>query len=145
MSTATIYTDGACKKDGRGGWGVFYEDEEQIIEVSGGDPSTTNNRMELRAVIEAIRLETESSHRRIIYTDSRYVQQGITQWISKWKKNGWKTSLNQPVLNRDLWEDLESMMNDNIEIRWVRGHDGCSGNERADSLANEGVRLLQNP
>lgn len=141
MRTAIIYTDGSCKKNGRGGWGVFYEDDEQIIEISGGDPSTTNNRMELQAVIEAIRLKTDTTHR-IVYTDSRYVQKGITQWISKWKKNSWKTSQNQPVLNRDLWEDLESIMDDNIDIRWVRGHDGCTGNERADFLANEGVRQL---
>lgn len=140
MRTALIYTDGACKKNGKGGWGVFYEDQGQIIEISGGASPTTNNRMELKAVIEAIRLESDVE-RRIIYTDSRYVQLGITQWISKWKKNRWQTSQNRPVLNKDLWEQLESLMDDTIEIRWVRGHDGCAGNERADFLANEGVQL----
>lgn len=140
MKTAIIYTDGACKRNKKGGYGVFYEDDEQIIEISGGVKSTTNNRMELMAIIEAIRLETPIK-KRIIFTDSLYVQKGITEWIHIWKKNGWRTSNDKIILNKDLWEQLDSLKDESIQVHWVRGHNGSAGNERADYLANVGVGL----
>ncbi len=139
-----IYTDGACKGNpGAGGWGVLLKFGEHTRELCGGEAHTTNNRMELLAVIRAL----ESLQRRCsvrLHTDSKYVQQGISVWIHDWKKRGWKTSDKKPVKNKDLWEELDRLaaMHD-IEWLWVRGHVGHAGNERADELANRGVETVQ--
>ncbi len=139
-----IYTDGACKGNpGPGGWGVLliYKDKEK--ELCGGDKETTNNRMELMAAIQAL----ESLNRECkvkLHTDSKYVLQGITEWISNWKKRGWKTATNKPVKNEDLWRRLDAaIQRHSIEWVWVKGHAGHDGNERADSLANKGITLLK--
>jgi len=138
-----IYTDGACKGNpGPGGWGalLLYGDREK--ELLGGENPTTNNRMELMAVIEAL----HSLKRRcnvIIHTDSRYVQLGITEWLPAWVQRGWKTAAKKPVKNADLWERLAAVaVNHDIEWRWVKGHAGNVGNERADELANRGVESV---
>ena len=135
-----IYTDGACRGNpGPGGWGVLlkYKDSEKTLK--GFDSETTNNRMELMAVIEGLR----SLNRRCaveLNTDSKYVLQGINDWIVNWKKNGWKTSNRRPVKNIDLWQRLDALQ-DRHEItwHWVRGHAGTEGNERADELARDGM------
>jgi ribonuclease HI len=137
-----IYTDGACKGNpGPGGWGVWLRSGGHEKELSGGDPHTTNQRMELSAAIEGL-----SALRRpcsvTLYTDSRYVLDGITGWINGWKRNGWKTSGKQPVKNADLWQALDAAATRHlIDWRWVKGHSGDVGNERADALANAGVVL----
>jgi len=135
-----IYTDGACKGNpGRGGWGALLQYDGKEREIFGGDSATTNNRMELTAVIRAL----ESLRRRcavVIYTDSQYVKNGIQTWIHGWKKNGWKTSERKPVKNEDLWRELDALVaQHDIEWHWVRGHNDTPGNERADALANRGV------
>ena len=135
-----IYTDGACKGNpGPGGWGalLLYKDNEK--ELFGGEANTTNNRMELLAVIEALAaLKKPFSIR--IFTDSRYVQQGIRDWIHNWKKNGWKTAARKPVKNADLWKRLDKLAQQyDVEWCWVKGHAGNPGNERADELANRGI------
>ena len=135
-----IYTDGACKGNpGIGGWGVLLMHGGRTRELSGGEAHTTNNRMELTAVIRA--LEALKRPCRVkLYTDSKYVQQGIGVWIHDWKKRGWKTAAKQPVKNADLWRQLDELAQPHeIEWIWVRGHDGHDGNERADELANRGV------
>lgn len=135
-----IYTDGACSGNpGPGGWGVHIIDGDDIHELKGGEPATTNNRMELMAAIEAIRTtETECSLQ--IYTDSQYVKNGLNQWIYNWKRNGWKTASRKPVKNKDLWIELDSLAQSRtIEWHWVKGHAGDPGNERADELAREGL------
>jgi ribonuclease HI len=137
-----IYTDGACKGNpGPGGWGAFLKAGTHEKELFGGEPLTTNNRMELMAVIEALRALKRQSvvH---LYTDSQYVRQGITEWIKGWIIRGWKTSDKKPVKNADLWQTLltESQRH-TIDWRWVKGHSGDPGNERADALANKGVAL----
>lgn len=135
-----IYTDGACKGNpGPGGWGalMLYGNSEKTL--NGGEVETTNNRMELTAVIEALGALTRPV-RVILHTDSKYVQQGITQWIANWKRNGWKTAARKPVKNEDLWRQLDDLSSRyEIEWRWVKGHAGIDGNERADALANEGL------
>ena len=136
----TIHTDGACKGNpGRGGWGALLEAGGREKEIFGGEANTTNNRMELTAVIRAL----ESLRRACaveIYTDSQYVKNGIEQWIHTWKRNGWKTSAKKPVKNADLWRELDSLaMRHDIRWHWVKGHNNHSGNERADALANRGV------
>lgn len=135
-----IYTDGASKKnpDG-GGWGVWgTEDGEEVLNMRGGELATTNNRMELTAVIKGLQA-TDKRTPITIYTDSQYVKNGITQWILKWMRNGWRTAAGKPVKNKDLWKILfASTQNRNIKWEWVRGHNGNKGNEMADSLANEG-------
>lgn len=135
-----IYTDGACKGNpGPGGWGVWLKWGDHEKELFGGEPETTNNRMELTAVIEAL----ASLKRRCkirLHTDSQYVHNGISTWIYDWKRRGWRTADKKPVKNVDLWQKLDELVREHdIEWIWVRGHDGNPGNERADELANRGV------
>ena len=138
-----IYTDGACKGNpGPGGWGALLLCNGRERELWGGEPQTTNNRMELTAALEALSLLKRPCRIRLI-TDSQYVMQGITQWLPNWKKRGWKTAQGQAVKNADLWQRLETEVNrHHIDWIWVRGHTGHSGNERADQLANRGVPTL---
>ena len=136
----TIYTDGACKGNpGPGGWGCWLSAGGKERELFGGAPQTTNNRMELTAVISALgALEKRCTV--TVYTDSEYVKNGITTWIHGWKKRGWKTSDNKPVKNIDLWQRLDELNAAHaVSWRWVKGHAGDPGNERADRLANKGV------
>ena len=135
-----IYTDGACKiNPGVGGWGALILRGEKKRELYGGESLTTNNRMELTAVIRALEA-LEPGTRARVHTDSQYVQLGIRDWIHSWKKRGWKTADKKPVKNEDLWKQLDELRNQHdIEWLWVRGHDGNPGNERADELANLGV------
>jgi ribonuclease HI len=143
MNKITIYTDGACKGNpGPGGWGVILRSAGQVEkELFGGEALTTNNRMEMTAVIEAL-----SALKRpcdiALYVDSKYVLQGITEWLPGWKAKGWKTAAKQPVKNVDLWQKLDALVNTGghtIDWCWVKGHAGDPGNERADALANRGV------
>ena len=135
-----IYTDGACKGNpGPGGWGVILSYKGKVKELYGGDPATTNNRMELMAAIQALEALTKPCSVRI-NTDSKYVLQGITEWMDNWKKRGWKTASRHPVKNEDLWRRLDAaIMRHDIEWIWVKGHSGNNGNERADALANLGI------
>lgn len=135
-----IYTDGACKGNpGPGGWGALLVCKGKELELCGGERQTTNNRMELLAVIEALRKLKRPCQVKIT-TDSQYVMKGITEWITNWKKRGWKTAAKQPVKNADLWQQLdEEVARHQVEWAWVRGHIGHPGNERADQLANRGV------
>ena len=137
-----IYTDGACKGNpGPGGWGALLRAGAHEKELFGGEPQTTNNRMELTAVIEglsALKRPCEVD----LYLDSQYVRQGITEWITGWKAKGWRTASKQPVKNVDLWQRLDALVHDGphrIHWHWVKGHAGHEGNERADQLANRGV------
>jgi ribonuclease HI len=140
MDKVEIFTDGACKGNpGPGGWGALLIAGEQKKEIFGGELATTNNRMELKAVIEAL-----SALKRpcevIVHTDSQYVQKGISEWIHGWKARGWKTAAKAPVKNVDLWQALDAAQaRHSIQWRWVKGHAGHDGNERADALANLGV------
>ncbi len=137
-----IYTDGACKGNpGPGGWGVLLKTGGTEKELYGGEPVTTNNRMELMAVIQALEALKRPCHV-VLHADSQYVLKGITEWLAGWKAKGWKTASKQPVKNVDLWQRLDGLVNGGghrIEWRWVKGHDGDPGNERADALANRGV------
>ena len=135
-----IYTDGACQGNpGPGGWGALLRYGETEKELSGGAAVTTNNRMELSAAIEALQALKRPMRARI-HTDSTYVKNGITEWIVKWKRNGWQTAAKKPVKNVDLWTELENAMKDhNVEWHWVKGHAGHPENERADSLARSAV------
>jgi iron complex transport system ATP-binding protein len=135
-----IYTDGACSGNpGPGGWGVLLRMDKTETELCGGEPVTTNNRMELLAVIEALQSFTESVHARV-YTDSQYVQKGISEWIHSWKQRGWKTAGKDPVKNEDLWRRLDALAaKHTLEWHWVRGHNGHPENERADALARAGL------
>lgn len=139
MDTIDIYTDGACKGNpGIGGWGAWLKCGEHSKEIFGGEPHTTNNRMELMAVIRALEALKRPSTVRL-HTDSKYVQQGISSWIHQWKKRGWKTADKKPVKNEDLWRLLDEVAaRHQIEWIWVRGHAGHDGNEKADELANRG-------
>jgi ribonuclease HI len=142
MNQVEIFTDGACKGNpGPGGWGALLRIGAHEKELCGGAPLTTNNRMELTAVIEGL-----SALKRpcqvALYLDSQYVRQGITQWLSGWKAKGWRTANKQPVKNIDLWQRLDVLVSGgghHIDWHWVRGHAGHQGNERADALANRGV------
>ena len=138
--TVQMFTDGACKGNpGVGGWGVLIKSSNFINELKGYEPLTTNNRMELIAVIEGIK-SIEKNANIEITTDSKYVKNGINLWIDNWKKNGWKTSSKKPVKNKELWLDLDKLVqNYNIEWKWVKGHSGHPGNERADQLANAAI------
>jgi ribonuclease HI len=138
-----IYTDGACRGNpGPGGWGALLIAGKHQKTMHGGDPETTNNRMELTAAIEALNaLKGHSSV--ILYTDSKYVMDGINEWMPNWKKRGWKTAAKKPVKNKDLWQALdEAAGRHEIDWRWVKGHDGNPGNEMADELANRGIDEL---
>lgn len=135
-----MFTDGACKGNpGPGGWGVVLEYRGHVRELSGGEEDTTNNRMELMAVIKGL----QALKRRCdveLFTDSKYVQQGIDEWLSKWKANGWRSSSGKNVKNSDLWLQLDELVQQHtVIIHWVKGHSGHQGNERADALANIGV------
>ncbi len=146
MNTITIYTDGACKGNpGPGGWGALLMGGDTEKELVGGELATTNNRMELTAVIEALNALKRPCHV-ILYLDSEYVRKGITEWIHGWKARGWKTAAKQPVKNVDLWQKLDAVVaggGHQIDWRWVKGHAGDPGNERADALANRGVGLAR--
>lgn len=135
-----IYTDGACSGNpGPGGWGVLIRAEETETEFCGGEPATTNNRMELLAVIEALQSFSQPVQARV-YTDSQYVQKGISQWIHDWKRRGWKTAGKEPVKNEDLWRRLDALAaGHTLEWHWVRGHNGHPENERVDALARTGL------
>jgi ribonuclease HI len=135
-----IYTDGACKGNpGPGGWGAWLAYDGHEKELSGGESSTTNNRMELTAVIEALGALKRTCDI-TVHTDSQYVRKGITEWIHGWKQRGWLTADRKPVKNADLWRQLDSMASvHHIDWRWVKGHAGDPGNERADALANRGA------
>lgn len=142
MSRVELYTDGACKGNpGPGGWGVLLRAGAREKELYGGAPLTTNNRMELTAVIEglaALKRPCEID----LYLDSQYVRNGITNWIKDWKARGWRTAAKQPVKNIDLWQRLDELVTHaghQIQWHWVKGHAGHPGNERADQLANRGV------
>ena len=136
-----LYTDGACKGNpGPGGWGVvIIKNGKQVDEIYGGETNTTNNRMELLAVIHGLN-QIEKADMVRVNTDSMYVKNGITSWINKWVENGWKTAAKKDVANKDLWLKLQSIVETReITWNWVRGHSGDVGNERADFLANKGV------
>ncbi len=138
--TVYIYTDGACKGNpGVGGWGALLRYGQHEKELLGGAAETTNNRMELTAVIEALRALKRSSRVQIC-TDSQYVKNGMESWIEGWKKNGWQTASKQPVKNADLWRELDALVQQHqVTWTWVKGHAGHPENERADALANQGV------
>ena len=140
MDLVEIYTDGACKGNpGVGGWGALMKTGSRTRELYGGEAATTNNRMELMAVIRALEALKRPCRVRL-HTDSQYVQLGISKWIHAWKKNGWKTADKKPVRNADLWGELDALAaKHDIEWLWVKGHAGDAGNERADELANLGV------
>ena len=142
MRQVEIYTDGACKGNpGPGGWGALLLSGRSEKELSGGEALTTTNRMELMAVIEALTALQRPCHV-VLYLDSEYVRKGITEWIAGWKARGWRTATKQPVKNVDLWQQLDALVSGaghRIEWRWVKGHSGDPGNERADALANRGV------
>jgi ribonuclease HI len=136
-----IYTDGACSGNpGPGGWGAVLSYQGQTREIYGGEAGlTTNNRMELTAAIRALESLTRPAPVRL-HTDSSYLRNGITKWLAAWKRNGWRTAGRQPVKNADLWRELEAAMGQHtVDWRWVRGHAGNPGNERADALANRGM------
>ncbi|MDD2701817.1 MAG: ribonuclease HI [Sideroxydans sp.] len=139
-----IYSDGACKGNpGIGGWGVLLRAKGKERELCGGEAHTTNNRMELMAAIAALETLTRPCKVRL-HTDSKYVLQGITEWLPGWKQRGWKTASKQPVKNDDLWRRLdEAVTRHHIEWVWVKGHAGHEGNERADALANRGIETLK--
>jgi ribonuclease HI len=134
-----IWTDGACSGNpGPGGWGVHMHIAGKVEELHGGEAATTNNRMELMAAIMALE-SRKSGAKVILHTDSQYVKDGLTKWIKGWMRNGWKTSDRKPVKNQDLWVRLETAAAEHsVDWRWVRGHDGNEGNERADVLARMG-------
>jgi ribonuclease HI len=138
--TVVVYTDGACKGNpGPGGWGAWIRWGEHEREMFGGEALTTNNRMELTAVIEAL-AALKRGCRVAIYTDSEYVRNGITSWIHNWKSRGWRTADKKPVKNIELWQRLDALAAQHeVQWHWVRGHNGDPGNERADQLANRGV------
>jgi ribonuclease HI len=142
-NTVYIYTDGACKGNpGPGGWGALLKYAGTEKEFFGGEANTTNNRMEMTAAIKALK---QLSHPCdvVLTTDSQYLRQGITQWITNWKKRDWKTANKKPVKNKDLWQQLDALVEQhNITWEWVKGHSGHIENERADDLANKGIESL---
>lgn len=135
-----IWTDGACKGNpGVGGWGALLRHGRHEKELYGGQADTTNNRMEIMAVIQALEALKRPCHV-IVHTDSQYVKNGMTQWLANWKRRGWLTADRKPVKNSDLWRALDDLVQQHqVTWRWVRGHTGDPGNERADALANRGV------
>jgi ribonuclease HI len=138
-----VYADGACKGNpGPGGWGALLNWNGHERELCGGEKSTTNNRMELLAVIRALESLKRASVVQL-YTDSQYVQKGMTEWVTGWKRRGWKTADNKPVKNVDLWQQLDQVAREHsVSWHWVKGHAGHPGNERADALANRGIEEL---
>lgn len=146
LHQVTIHTDGACKGNpGPGGWGALLESGDSRKELFGGELSTTNNRMEIMAVIQALSALKRPCHVSL-YLDSEYVRKGITEWIAGWKARGWRTSTKAPVKNVDLWQQLDALVagsGHRIDWHWVRGHAGHAGNEQADALANRGVELVR--
>lgn len=142
MNQVVIYTDGACKGNpGPGGWGVLLQSGATEKELFGGERSTTNNRMELTAVIQGLSALKRPCNV-TLYVDSQYVLKGMTEWLPGWKAKGWRTASKAPVKNVELWQQLDKLVKDSghvIDWRWVRGHNGDPGNERADALANRGV------
>ena len=138
-----IYTDGACSGNpGPGGWGIVIICNDRKKEIYGGEKETTNNRMEITAAIKALEALSHPSHVRL-YTDSTYLRNGITQWIERWKKNGWKTADNKKVKNVDLWRHLESAAGRHeIKWQWIKGHSGHPENDRADKLARTGIQEM---
>lgn len=143
LESVNIWTDGACKGNpGPGGWGALLVAGQREKELWGGEPETTNNRMELTAVIEAL-TALKRPCQVTLHVDSSYVMQGMTSWIAGWKRNGWRTAAKQPVKNADLWQALDAQVGrHSVEWVWVKGHAGDPGNERADQLANRGVAEL---
>lgn len=137
-----IYTDGACSGNpGPGGWGVLMQFGEKEKTLKGGEKETTNNRMEMMAAIKALEAINDKYRGEItLWTDSTYVMKGITEWIHGWKKRDWKKSDKKPVVNKDLWQELDVLnAKHNVTWKWVKGHAGVDGNERADELAREGI------
>ena len=145
MNSVEIYTDGACKGNpGPGGWGALLKSGSTEKELFGGEAQTTNNRMEMMAVIEALRALKKPCEVSL-HVDSQYVLKGMTEWLPGWKAKGWRTAAKQPVKNVELWKALDDLVNQaghRITWHWVRGHDGNPGNERADALANRGVEQV---
>lgn len=139
-----MYTDGACRGNpGPGGWGVLLRYQDTEKELYGGEANTTNNRMELSAVIHGLRALSRSVAVTIT-TDSEYVKNGMQQWIHNWKRNGWKTAARKPVKNVDLWQQLDELVAQHkVSWQWVKGHSGHAENERVDELANKGIDELQ--
>lgn len=139
----TLYTDGACRGNpGPGGWGVVLEYGTARKTLHGGDPATTNNRMELTAVIRGLQALTRPC-RVLVVTDSKYVIQGITEWLPNWKLRGWRTAAKKPVLNSELWQQLDALVaGHTVQWQWVKGHSGHPENELADQLANRGIDEL---
>ena len=139
-----IYTDGACRGNpGPGGWAALLQTGKREKELNGAEPLTTNNRMELTAVIRALEALKRPARARV-YTDSEYVRRGITEWLTAWKSRGWRTAARKPVKNQALWQRLDELpARHEIEWHWVPGHAGVPGNERVDRLANEAIDALQ--
>jgi ribonuclease HI len=140
MRSATIYTDGACHGNpGPGGWAAIVQADGTERELSGYEPATTNNRMELRAAVEALATLPEPTEVDL-HTDSQYLRTGMAEWLARWKRNGWRTADKKPVKNQDLWQALDALAHRHtIRWHWVRGHDGHVENERCDVLANEAI------
>ena len=143
MKSVILYTDGACRGNpGPGGWGVWLRYGEHERELCGGEWETTNNRMELMAAIQGLSVLSSACQVQL-FTDSKYVLQGITQWMPDWKKRNWKTAAKKPVKNVDLWKELdEQVARHQIDWQWVKGHSGDPGNDKADELANRGIDSL---
>ena len=143
MPNVDAFTDGACRGNpGPGGWGVVLKSGGQVKELSGGEPATTNNRMELKAAIEAL-TALKKPCRVALYTDSVYVRSGITEWLPAWRARGWRTADKKPVKNKDLWEALSTVAaQHDVSWHWVKGHSGHPENERADELANLGIDTM---
>ena len=140
MKQVIIYTDGACRGNpGPGGWGALIRFDSVEKEIFGGQANTTNNQMELSAAIEGLSILTEPCNVELL-TDSKYVMDGITQWIQNWKKNNWRTAAKKDVKNKELWQKLDQLITEHqVQWHWVKGHSGDAGNEAADLLANKGI------
>ena len=143
MKQVIIYTDGACRGNpGPGGWGALIKFDSMEKEIFGGKNDTTNNQMELLAAIEGLAALTEPCSVEL-FTDSKYVMDGITQWIKNWKKNNWKTAAKKDVKNKELWQKLDHLISKHqVQWHWVKGHSGDAGNETADLLANKGIDCI---
>jgi ribonuclease HI len=143
LNPVVIYTDGACRGNpGPGGWGAVLTAGDHVKEISGAEPDTTNNRMELTAAIRALKALNRHCQVRL-YTDSQYVRTGVTEWLEQWKERNWRTASRKPVKNIDLWQALDAeLARHTIEWHWVKGHAGVPGNEHADRLANEAIDAM---